>query len=103
VVHRGQPRHHRLDHHRRHHPGVSADLPLTWGNSQPSDVALGSDGNIWFTERFLSVIGRITPTGEITEFPLPKTGSYPEQIVAGADGNLWFTESGINKIGRINP
>ena len=37
-------------------------------------------------------IGRITPTGTITEYPLPTAGSSPGGIAAGPDGNLWFTE-----------
>ena len=42
-------------------------------NSQPRDITNGSDGNRWFTEgtEFTNApakIGRITPTGAITEF-----------------------------------
>jgi streptogramin lyase len=43
------------------------------------------------------LIGRITPSGTITEFRIPATmsypfGSVPQDITAGPDGNLWFTE-----------
>jgi len=50
-------------------------------------------------------IGRITPTGVITEFPLPGPGfgSGASGITAGPDGNLWFAETTIGKIGRITP
>src|SRR5262249_36294054 len=51
----------------------------------------------WFTETAANKIGRITPTGSITEFPLPEIVN-PTRIALGADGNLWFTGS---KIGRI--
>jgi hypothetical protein len=54
---------------------------------------------MWFTQ--VNGIGRITPTGDITEYPLPKAGSSPSGITAGPDGNLWFTET--NGIGRITP
>jgi peptidylprolyl isomerase len=47
-------------------------------------------------------IGRITPTGTITEFPVPTSKSGPLGISAGPDGNIWFTEINANKIGRIN-
>jgi streptogramin lyase len=53
-----------------------------------------------------SKIGRITPSGTISEFPLPPS-NQPGSIMlvfgitTGPDGNLWFTESG--KIGRITP
>lgn len=61
---------------------------------------LGPDGNFWFTEGAASRIGRITPSGEITEFALPP-GRHPGAIVAGADGNLWFTERVADRVGRI--
>jgi streptogramin lyase len=46
-------------------------------------------------------IGRITPSGTITEYPIPTSQSDLWGITAGPDGNLWFTEGNGNKIGRI--
>jgi len=63
-------------------------------------VTAGSDGNLWFTES-AGKIGRIRPSGSITEFPVPTTGSGPGGIPAVPDSNLWFTEYDGNKIGRI--
>ncbi len=71
-------------------------------------IAAGPDGNLWFTEQ-AGIIGRITPTGEITEFPLPGIWlpPVPGAIAAGPDGNLWFTEvavvdtGAVGRIGRI--
>jgi streptogramin lyase len=38
-------------------------------NSGPNRIAEGPDGNLWFTEgKSRGRIGRITPTGAITEF-----------------------------------
>jgi virginiamycin B lyase len=34
-----------------------------------SSIAVGADGNLWFTETDASNIGRITSSGVITEFP----------------------------------
>ena len=66
-------------------------------NSYPESVAVGPDGNLWFTEKRGNKIGRLTPLGE--------SGSdkrqSPQGIVSGPDGNLWFTQSRGNKIGRI--
>src|SRR5215208_4496019 len=74
-------------------------------NSQPRDITLGSDGNMWFTESELDVsqIGRIDSQGTITEFVVPTQFSQPSKIIAGVDGALWFTEpSGFPfGIGRI--
>jgi virginiamycin B lyase len=56
-----------------------------------------------------SVIGRVGPSGETTDFPLPG-GRSAGSIVAGPDGDLWFTEgvanaigSEVAKIGRVSP
>ncbi len=80
------------------------EFPIPTGGSFPSDMALGSDGNLWFTERFGNKIGRIDTAGVITEFTVPLTRTTqprPVGITAGPDGNLWFTENNSNKIGRI--
>lgn len=63
-------------------------------------IAMGPDGNMWFTERDADKIGRITPAGVVTEFPVP-AGSLPFDIAAGHDGNMWFTEFRAGAIGRI--
>jgi virginiamycin B lyase len=62
-------------------------------NSQPRHIALGSDGNMWFTESRLDFakIGRIDADGNITEFVVPNASSQPDDITAGPDGALWFT------------
>ncbi len=65
-----------------------------------SHMAAGPDGNVWFTEGAASKIGRITPSGVITEFT-PPGFIYLNGITSGPDGNLWFV--GSNGIGRITP
>jgi streptogramin lyase len=72
------------------------------GITDPDGITAGPDGNVWFTEEQGDRIGRITPSGMITEFPIPTPGSQPVAIVTGSDGNLWFTED-ATKIGRITP
>jgi virginiamycin B lyase len=57
----------------------------------------GSDGNLWFTERFgdspgMGKIGRITPAGQITHFDIPEIGDYVSELVAGANGATWFVQ-----------
>ena len=61
---------------------------------------------MWFTDGGTTrAIGRITPSGQITEFSSGlNAGSYPAAIAPGADGNLWFTDQGTTgAIGRITP
>ena len=86
--------------------------------SNPAGIAVGPDGNIWFTEysyltRDTMVqhggnnIGMITPSGQITEFPVPTQYARADGIAAGppGDGGLYFTESPNNfsygAIGRV--
>ena len=47
--------------------------------AQPYDIALGPDGNLWFTEfNGGNQIGRITPLGVVTEFAVGITpGAHP--------------------------
>jgi streptogramin lyase len=82
------------------------------GNGSTDDIAAGPDGNLWFTldsTNASSQIGRITPSGMITEFPFPSPGNndylYLSGIATGPDGNLWFTyqdfTTNANAIGRI--
>ena len=66
----------------------------------PNDIVAGPDGNLWFTDSggFQSVnkpdIGKITPSGTITEYELPGACNEPGQIIVGPDNNLWVAESG---------
>jgi virginiamycin B lyase len=66
-------------------------------------ITAGPDGALWFTETYVNKIGRITTTGELSEFPLPTPNSYPSAITTGPDGAVWFTERDNNggKIARI--
>lgn len=74
---------------------------------QGTNAAAGPDGNIWFAVPAVVAgaekIGKITPSGAITEYPLPTHNSYLQGITTGPDGNVWFTEYEGNKIGRITP
>jgi streptogramin lyase len=100
---------------------ISLSDPL---GRNPEAIALGSDGNMWFlnpdSEPFAraahtSAIGRVTPSGEITEFPLPEKEEPFGGIVQGSDGNMWFlagellaedgsrSRSGRSSIGYITP
>jgi virginiamycin B lyase len=77
---------------------------------QADDLALGADGDMWFTaagssrQRPGSVsgaeIGRITPDGHVSEFAVD---SEPNEIVRGPHDEMLFTSltAMANKIGRI--
>lgn len=77
---------------------------LSPGDVAVHDVTRGPDGNVWFTEEFGNRIGKITPSGTITEYSNGITANAGlVDITAGPDGNVWFTENSANKIGRITP
>ena len=73
---------------------------------QPYGIAVGHDGQLWFTDRSADQIGTIPTTAassdDITEYPLP-AGTAPLGIAAGPDGRMWFAESGTGKLGAIQP
>ncbi|HEY1249900.1 MAG TPA: virginiamycin B lyase [Thermoanaerobaculia bacterium] len=69
-------------------------------------ITPGPDGALWFTETTLfneNTIGRITTSGDFTEYPLPDPGALiaASGIVAGPDGRIWFTQAGAQEIGTI--
>lgn len=80
----------------------------------PNFLTLGPDGNVWFTtwpsgdeihptRASTPSIGRITPSGKITEFRLGLHPlSSPEEMVAGG-GRLWFIDRETDAIGMIAP
>src|SRR5262245_24955851 len=82
-------------------PSTLNTFALPTAGSAPSGIVDGPDGNLWFTEANTDKIGRITPSGVVTEFPIPTPGSSPLGIAVGPDGNLWFTEVNAFQVGRI--
>ena len=106
--------------------GTPWRIPTPAGAAGPPSAlnfTVGSDGNLWFTETHPTDaqghaivdgkerIGRVTPTGVITEFAEPTsfagTGSVNTTlgtyVTLGSDGNVWFTEASVGKLGRITP
>jgi streptogramin lyase len=84
------------------HTGHFTEYTLPSLTSDPSGIAVGRDGNLWFVEYDSNALGRITPQGTITEYELPHPGSSPDGITTGPDHSLWFTENNGNRIGRYS-
>jgi streptogramin lyase len=84
--------------------GLIAEFPLG-SHDKPVGITAGPDGNLWYTATGKGgAIGRMTPTGTVTEFTLGlTTNGSPQDITAGPDGNLWFTAPATGRIGRITP
>jgi virginiamycin B lyase len=102
------------------HSAAQAAMPFKYktykvptADSEPGHITVGSDGNLWFTEgaefftpnpdpdtggTFHSNIGRVTPSGQVTEFRVDG-GGFPHDIVQGPDEVLYFSSN--NGLGRI--
>ena len=74
-------------------------------------IAAGPDGNMWFTSRW-DRIGRITPSGVMTEFDGVEPGQLPlgnragaqwEHVVRGSGGDWTIGPCSGERIGRITP
>jgi streptogramin lyase len=83
--------------------GPLTEYSIPTGGSEPSAIAAGPDGDMWFTEAAGDKIGRITMTGQITEYVIPQADAQPNGIVEGPEGDLWFTETNADEIGRLVP
>jgi hypothetical protein len=95
-------------------------LPANNGVVVPTGgLTVGPDANLWFLANAsgasgeTGVIGRITPSGALTEFPLSANTGFPSGglLTVGPDGNLWFPEqfpyagpgAVTGAVGRITP
>jgi streptogramin lyase len=69
----------------------------------PRQLTIATDGQIWFTSRFVPQgVGRLDPaTGTVTTFPTPSNPG-PEGIDASPDGTVWFTQTTKGNIARID-
>ncbi len=67
----------------------------------PNSVALGPDGNIWFTDFVGGYIGVMSQDLRLlAQYPLEE-GSKPVRIMAGRDGKMYFIDCGLDRIGAI--
>jgi streptogramin lyase len=66
------------------------------------NMVLGPDKDIWFSDKENNSIGKISPSGVVTEY-LVAAGAMPTDITVGPDGNLWFSDDAGSgaAIGRI--
>jgi virginiamycin B lyase len=92
---------------------VLAGYPIATSSNVQSLTA-GVDGNVWFAEANASdaqgnfapgmQVGRLTPSGDLTEFVTPTAASGPFDITRGGDGQIWFSErfSASGAIGTVH-
>lgn len=83
--------------------------------AEPAGIALGPDGNMWFTDRGSDEIGSVVPLlATIDEYGIPTNSSRVAQDdVVLPNGTMVFAESGVGKfayvqisslqLGQLNP
>ncbi|HET6653259.1 MAG TPA: hypothetical protein VFH10_11505 [Nocardioides sp.] len=88
-------------------PGATVITPVFTPDDLPANVislAVASDGNVWFTDRFNHVVGFLDPaTNSDTSFFTPTPESGPQDVAAGADGSVWFTQARVGNVARVTP
>jgi len=87
-------------------PTVSITIyPVPSGNlGSLIGITSGPDGALWFAETVANKIGRITTSGDVTEYTIPASKADPWDIITGPDGALWFTQSagGVSPVARVS-
>jgi pseudomonalisin len=78
--------------------GAITEFPVpfcTLGPCGLGSIAPGPDGAIWFTMFGPNSLGRVTPSGSVSEIALPADAwDFAEDLKAGPDGALWVLENG---------
>src|ERR1700694_1802858 len=75
-------------------PGASC---FGCGQASLGNIVAGADGNLWFSNGGQSKVGRITPSGAITQFDLPAVVGGPGGVTKGPDGNIWVTTNALGQ------
>ncbi|MDX6697877.1 MAG: virginiamycin lyase [Solirubrobacteraceae bacterium] len=81
--------------------GLDGSLNLFATPGQPSDLAAGLDGRIWFTEPNAHKVGRLAPGVAAVDYSAGASAA-PGYIASGPDTALWFTDRGTNAVGRVD-
>lgn len=57
---------------------------------EPLGITTGADGNVWFVDRKVDSIGRLTLAGKLSEFAMPTKGLSPEFLTTSHAGSVWY-------------
>jgi hypothetical protein len=72
--------------------------------ADPASLALGPDGDMWFTYFSAGGVGRVSPSGHVSDYSDQiGPGQDPAQIVLAADGGLWVDAFWRDIVWRIDP
>ncbi len=73
--------------------GALTEFPLPGSNTNgPLNIAVASNGNVWFTPTNGSTIDKMTPAGVVTSYLLTTNGEGPvNDLILAPDGSIWYT------------
>jgi virginiamycin B lyase len=71
--------------------GEVIEFPTSSGYT-PQMMTTGPDGNVWYTNSVYGKLGKVTPSGQLTEYSVKND---PAGILTGPDGNLWYAGYGV--------
>jgi virginiamycin B lyase len=82
--------------HFSEYPTPGNNLPD--GQAEPSGIASGPDGRVWYAGFGNATVGAMTTSGTPTAFP---TTALPIATTVGPDNQVWFAYLSAGKIGSI--
>ncbi len=69
------------------------------------NITVGSDGNLWYSDRVNSLVGMVTTSGSFGKtISIANNGwtvSTPDPMTSGRDGNLWLVRGAIDGVTKI--
>jgi virginiamycin B lyase len=80
--------------------GAVAAIDLSRPGVVPTDVAVGTDGSVWFLQFRGNRIGRLK-NGEFSDFKVPDQNAGLSGLVVAADGAVWFGMVRSSSLGRL--
>jgi Putative metal-binding motif len=70
----------------------------------PNALAPGPDGDVWFTYHRAGGLGRVTPSGHVTDFAGEiDSRDLPTRIIRASDGAMWANAFNFDKLWRVVP
>lgn len=75
-------------------------FPVPTSSAGLARITTAPNGDMWFVEKEANKIGRITPSGQITEFPTRFSGDYSQtmDLDVAPDGRVWVTNDSGREI-----
>lgn len=81
-------------------------FPVPTSSAGLGRIVTAPDGNMWFVEADANKVGRITPSGQITEYPFP--AEFPgtttlKDLDVAPDGTIWVVYESGERARHMNP